>query len=104
MEFKNPLSEKFYDDKPFLTAEKCVGKRMIKTKEYVKEHKADICVLTFCENLKDELLKISDNVVELDYLRAGEDTHLIYAIDNILFTIPFVGGPCAAATLEELKA
>jgi len=100
MGFKHPFNDRFFDDNVFLTADKCIGKRAILTKEYIKKHNVDTCVLTFCKDIKNALKQYGD-VVELDYVNSGEDQHTIYALDNVLFTIPFVGSACAAATIEE---
>jgi len=99
--FRHPFDDRFFDDNVFLTADKCIGKRATKTKEYIEKHNARTCVLTFCKNVKSVLAKYGE-VVELDYCNAGEDQHMIYGIGNILVTVPFVGSACAAATIDEL--
>lgn len=103
---KNPLiDDKFYDDKPFLTAKRAIynsGKHD-NAIAYIKTHNITTCVLTFFAELKnwlDELGKVD----EIGYIQAGEDHHPIYVINGIMFVSPFVGSPNAAATMEELAS
>lgn len=98
----NPFNDRFYDEKPYLTPEKCNLPKHEPLKKYVAEHKVKACIFTYCRTLKQVLDRISDNVVEVDYLQMGEDFHPIYAIDDILFVVPFVGGPCASGSMEEI--
>jgi uridine phosphorylase len=101
--FRHPFDDRFYDDNVFLTADKCIGKRATLTKEYIEKHNARTLVLTFCKNVKEVLSQYGE-VVELDYFNAGEDQHTIYALDNILFAVPFVGSACAVAIIDEAVA
>ena len=99
---EHPFDDRFYDESPFLTPEKCNLPKHIALKNYIAEHNATTCVMTYCRTLKKVLDSVSDNVVEVDFLQAGEDKHPIYAIDDILFVVPYVGSPNACATMEEI--
>lgn len=103
MEFKHPFNDRFYDDRVFLTADKCIGARATKTKEYIQKNNVETCVLTFCKDIKSALKKYGE-VVELDYVNSGEDQHTIYGLENIIFVVPFVGSACAVATIEEMAS
>lgn len=100
----NPLiDDKFYDDKPFLTAEKAIkssGKHD-NAIEYIKNNNIKTCVLTFYGELKAWLDTLG-KVDEIGFIQAGEDHHPMYVVNGILFVVPFVGSPNAAATMEEL--
>ena len=103
---KNPLiDDKFYDDKPFLTAKKSVltSDRFVSAPEYIKEHNITTCVLTYYGDLEDWLKK-RDEYDIIASLCSGEDYHPLYASNGILFTVPFVGGPNAAGAMEEIAA
>ncbi len=97
----HPFDDRFYDESPYLTPEKCNLPKHFALKNYIAEHNATTCVMTYCRTLKNVLDSISDNVVEVDFLQAGEDKHPIYAIGDILFVVPYVGSPNACATMEE---
>lgn len=96
------LENKFYNEKPYLTANKLMAGEYKLTRDYIKENNAITCILTFCNDLSSVLKTISNKVIKLDSIKAGEDLHPIYAINNILFILPFVGGPAAATMMEEL--
>ncbi len=103
---KNPLiDEKFYDDKPFLTAKKLIdGAGMYEdTIKYIKEHKTTTVVMTFFADLEKWLKTIGDYEI-IGVLPGGEDEHPIYASNGLLFVVPFVGSPNAAGSMEELAA
>lgn len=99
---RNPFNDKFYDEKPYLTPEKCNLPKHEPLKRYIAEHKVKACVFTYCRTLKNVLDTISNNVVEVDFSQMGEDSHPIYAIDDVLFVVPYVGGPCACGSMEEI--
>lgn len=99
------IDDKFYDDKPFLTAKKAInssGKHDV-TIEYIRKNNIKTCVLTFYAELKAWLDTLG-KVDEIGFIQAGEDHHPMYVVDGILFVVPFVGAPNAAATMEELGA
>lgn len=99
------LDNKFYNEKPYLTPNKILEGQYLKTKEYIKSHNIKTCILTFCKDLETVLHTISNNVIKLEpFLKAGEDEHYLYVIDNIIFTVPFVGSATAAFTMEDLAS
>lgn len=100
----NILENKFYNEKPYLTANKITKDGYELTKSYIEDNNAVTCILSFCADLESVLNNISTNVVKLDSIKAGEDLHPIYAIENILFVLPFVGGPTAASLMEEMAS
>ena len=99
------LDEKFYKDKPFLTAPRMIelSGKYVDTIKYIKKNNITTCVFTFFRDLKDWLPSLG-KVDEIGFIQAGEDRHPLYVVNGIMFTIPFVGGPNAAANMEELVA
>lgn len=98
---KAPILDGFYDSRCFLTAQLSIGEKLAFAKEYIKEHKIKTAILVFNRALEQNPDFLPERV-KIGELQAGEDLHGLYAYNDVLLTVPFVGNANASGTIEEL--
>lgn len=96
-----PILDEFYEENCFLTPEKAVGEKLKNAKKYIKEHKIKTAILVFNRALENDPNFLPERVKIGDF-QSGEDLHGIYAYENVILAVPFVGNANASGYIEEL--